>query len=144
MNGRGGMLESASYKCFAFSPILSPSEPPLFPHCCGCGTVITQLTHSLISIPFCSCTNLLLLLARNVLSHQLLLTCSASQPSEESWRAKNCLCSHCCGERERAMYRNKEMWHGEKPGEGLSVVTAAPSTPAGSLAAAESCACRRQ
>ena len=88
MKGRGAMLESALYKCSAFSPILSPSEPPLFPHCWGCGTVITQLTHSLVSIPFCSRTSLLLLLARNVLSQQLLFTCSASQPAEESWRAK--------------------------------------------------------
>lgn len=49
-------------------PACLPPVPPLFPLCWGCGTVATQLTHSLVSIPFCSCTRLLLLPARNVLS----------------------------------------------------------------------------
>lgn len=48
----------------------------------------TQLTHYLVSMPFYSCINLLLLPARSVLSEQLLLTCSASQPPEKQWRGE--------------------------------------------------------
>lgn len=52
----------------AFSHSLSPSRAFSFPSLLGMWYSHTQLTHCLVSIPFYSCINLLLLPARNVLS----------------------------------------------------------------------------
>lgn len=52
----------------AFSHSLSPSCSFSFPSLLGMWYSHTQLTHCLVSIPFYSCINLLLLPARNVLS----------------------------------------------------------------------------
>lgn len=67
----------------AFSHSLSPSCAFSFPSLLGMWYSHTELTRCLVSIPFYSCINLLLLPARNVLSSQLLLTCSASQSAEK-------------------------------------------------------------
>lgn len=89
-------------------PACHPPLSSLFPLCWGCGTVTTQLTHYLISIPFYSCINLLLLPVRNVHSQQLMLTCSASQPPEMQERGKKAACAVATARREKGQSLEKK------------------------------------
>lgn len=59
----------------AFCHVLSPSCAFSFPSLLGMWYSHTQLTHCLVSIPFYSCINLLLLPARNVLTAPAYLQC---------------------------------------------------------------------
>lgn len=98
-----------------FSHSLSPSCAFSFPSLLGMWYSHTQLTHCLVSIPFYSCINLLLLPARNVSS--CLPAVLPSLLRSNRW-GKCCLCCCYCMERERVKWGKGGMRHGEKPGGG--------------------------